>query len=107
MQLKFSLGMEAELRQRLAKALFEALLWMLIKSHQGMALLLGGNSFPISRLNRGQGTDSVDSVEQLLVYLPESGQEPLRAGALGAILPSPKQIHLNTRRGERRGLRDP
>lgn len=42
---------------------------MLIKSHQGIALLLGGKSFPINRPNRGQENESVDSVEQLLKYL--------------------------------------
>lgn len=42
---------------------------MLIKSYQGITLLLGGKSFPINRPNKDQGNESVSSVEQLLRYL--------------------------------------
>lgn len=55
---------------------------MLIQSHQGMAVLLGGKSFPINSQREAEELNLLTQWSSSLgVDLPESGQDPLRAGA--------------------------
>lgn len=76
-------------QQRQMRLLFRSVLYMLItKSHQCMVVFMRVNSFSVKGPNSEPTSTSVDftGVNPLDLYLPESGQESVKAAALVNIL---------------------